>query len=111
MMIDWARLNELKEEIGEDDLADVVTLFLEEADEVVLRLSIAMTDSDLEGQLHFLKGSALNLGLADLAALCQDGERRAAHGQGATVDLAAIMSVYEASKSAFLGSLAKGSAA
>lgn len=110
-MIDWARLDELREEIGEDDLADVVALFLEEADEVVLRLSPAMTDPELEGQLHFLKGSALNLGLADLATLCQDGERKAAHGLGSTVDLPAIMSVYEASKIAFLGSLAKGSAA
>jgi histidine phosphotransfer protein HptB len=110
-MIDWARLNELRDEIGAEDLADVVTLFLEEADEVVLRLSSDMADSELEGQLHFLKGSALNLGLADLAGLCQDGERRAAHGQGAGVDLAAIKSVYDASKAAFLGALAKGTAA
>jgi histidine phosphotransfer protein HptB len=110
-MIDWARLHELRDEIGEDDLADVVALFLDEADEVVLRLSPAMPDPELEGQLHFLKGSALNLGLADLAGLCQDGERRAAQGQGAAVDLDAIRSVYEASKTAFMGALTKGTAA
>jgi histidine phosphotransfer protein HptB len=110
-MIDWARLNELRDEIGEEDLADVVTLFLEEADEVVLKLSPAMADAELESQLHFLKGSALNLGLSDLANLCQDGERKAAQGQGNAIDLAAIKSVYEASKLTFLGALAKGNAA
>jgi HPt (histidine-containing phosphotransfer) domain-containing protein len=110
-MIDWSRLQELRDEIGEDDLADVVTLFLEEADEVIAGLSSTMADSELEGQLHFLKGSALNLGLADLARLCQDGERRAAQGQAAPIDLGAIKSVYEASKTTFLGALAKGTAA
>ena len=34
-MIAWDRLNELRAEIGDDDLADVVAMFLEEADEVV----------------------------------------------------------------------------
>jgi HPt (histidine-containing phosphotransfer) domain-containing protein len=111
VMIDWTRLNELRDEIGEDDLADVVTLFLDEADDVVLRLSSRMSDEEMESQLHFLKGSALNLGLAGLAGLCQDGERKAEQGQGATIDLDAIKSVYEASKIAFLGALAKGSAA
>lgn len=110
-MIDWTRLNELRDEIGEDDLADVVTLFLEEADDVVLRLSSSMSDDEMESQLHFLKGSALNLGLADLAGLCQDGERKAEQGMGAMVDLGAIKSVYEASKIAFLGAMTKGSAA
>ena len=28
--MDWTRINELREEIGEEDLADVLALFLEE---------------------------------------------------------------------------------
>ena len=110
-MIDWSRLNELRSEIGEDDLAEVVSLFLEEADEVVSRIASLQTDADLESQLHFLKGSALNLGLSDLAAMCQDGERAAAQNRGSSVDRGRISATYLASKAAFLGALAKGSAA
>lgn len=110
-MIDWSRLAELREEIGADDLADVVALFLDEADEVVAGISGGLPDSGLEGQLHFLKGSALNLGLSDLAAICQEGERQSAQGLGATVDRAAIVSIYQTSKTAFLGALDQSSAA
>lgn len=110
-MIDWGRLAELRSEIGDEDLADVVTLFLEEADDVVGRIVGGLSDSEMESQLHFLKGSALNLGLKDLSALCQDGERQAGQGNGAAVDANRIVAVYQASKAAFLGALAKGDAA
>lgn len=111
-MIEWSRLAELRAEIGADDLADVAELFLEEADEVVGRIAGGLPDDRLEADLHFLKGSALNLGLRALAALCQEGERRAAQHDGASVDLGRIVDVYEASKAAFLGALAdKGNAA
>lgn len=110
-MIDWTRLNDLRAEIGEEDLAEVVSLFLEEADEVVASIAALETDEELEAQLHFLKGSALNLGLSDLAGLCQEGERAAAQGHGATVDRNRICTTYAASKSAFLGALTKGTAA
>jgi histidine phosphotransfer protein HptB len=110
-MIDWTRLNELRSEIGDEDLADVVEMFLEEADGVVIHISGGLSSAEMESQLHFLKGSALNLGLSDLAALCQDGERQAAQGNGAAVNPTRIVAVYQASKSAFLGALAKGNAA
>ena len=89
----------------------MVALFLDEADEVVGRVAAGLSDAELESQLHFLKGSALNLGLSALAGLCQEGERMAGQGNGAGVDTARILSVYEASKVAFLGALAKGDAA
>ncbi len=47
-------------------------------------------DPTLEAELHFLKGSALNLGFADLAALCQDGEKRRGIGRS-SVDLDAVL--------------------
>ena len=109
-MIEWDRLAELRAEIGGDDLANVVAIFLEEADGVVERISHDIADTALEAELHFLKGSALNLGLRELALLCQEGERLAGQGSGASVDLPRIDSVYQASKSAILGALAKGAA-
>lgn len=99
-MIDWARVSELRDEIGSEDFAEVVTLFLEEADEVVLRLPACSDAKSLESALHFLKGSALNLGFETLAQLCQEGERLAATGS-VEIDRAAVAAEYEASKTAF----------
>lgn len=96
-MIAWDRVNELRSEIGDDDFAEVVVMFLEEADEVIGRISVAAGAKVLESDLHFLKGAALNLGFAEFAALCQDGERRAAGGD-TNVDLDRVCSSYQASK-------------
>lgn len=103
-MIDWQRVEDLKQEIGAEDFGEVVALFLEEADEVVARLLTAKTAKALENDLHFLKGSALNLGFTDLAQICQLGERRAAAG-GTDIDVAEVQSVYATSRTAFLGKL------
>jgi histidine phosphotransfer protein HptB len=111
VMIDWKRVEELREEIGDDDFVEVAGMFLEEADQTIMTLEGGLAPEDVEGQLHFLKGSALNLGLCDLAAVCQDGERRAATGDGALVDLGQIAVVYRASRAALLGGLAKEAAA
>jgi HPt (histidine-containing phosphotransfer) domain-containing protein len=110
-MIDWDRLNELRDEIGAEDLADVVSVFLEEADEVMAQVLAGIPAARMEAQLHFLKGSALNLGLRDFADLCQEGEKRAAAGAETPVDLKRLATVYDASKTAFLGAMASGNAA
>lgn len=103
-MIDWARIEDLKQEIGAEDFGDVVALFLEEADEVVARLPKSITAKSLESDLHFLKGSALNIGFTDLAQICQMGERRAAMGE---TDIAVdeVQMVYAKSRTVFLGKL------
>ena len=108
MKIDWERVTELRDEIGADGFGEVVALFLEEADEVMARITTAHGAKAVEADLHFLKGAALNLGFQDFAALCQEGERRAAAGDGG-VDLAAVRASYLAAKTALadgMGSLA-----
>lgn len=110
-MIDWKRVEELREEIGDDGFSEVADMFLDEADQAVRTLIAGLPPDEVEGQLHFLKGSALNLGLSDLAAICQDGERKAAAGLGATVDTAQVATVYHASRQQLLGRLATGTAA
>lgn len=104
-MIDWARVGDLRAEIGAEDFAEVIELFLEEADEVITRLPGPSDPGGLGKSLHFLKGSALNLGFSDLAALCQDGERMAATGAAAKVDPGHVATVYRASKQEFLAGL------
>ncbi len=104
-MIEWARVNELRDEFGEEDFREVVDLFLEEVEDVIHRLRSAPKEDRLEDDLHFLKGSALNLGFRSLSRLCQDGERESAEGRAACVDLRPIVDSYEASKRQFVEGL------
>ena len=101
-MIDWDRVDDLREEIGEEDFGEVVELFLEEVEEVVERLTNAPVVSALEEDMHFLKGSALNLGFASFASLCEKGEAAAREGQGDTIDLPTVISAFQTTKGEFL---------
>ena len=104
-MIDWERVQQLRGEVGADDFDEVVELFLEEVDEIVDRLRTCATPEDLESDLHFLKGSALNLGFADFSGLCQVGEEMSANGQAGDVDLVSILNCYDASRAMFLNDM------
>ena len=101
-MIDWTRVRELKDEIGEEDFGEVAEMFIAEVEEVIDRLKTAPDPARFEEDLHFIKSSALNLGFSDLSALCQAGERQAATGDANGVDLAPVFASYAASKAAFL---------
>jgi HPt (histidine-containing phosphotransfer) domain-containing protein len=103
-MIDWMRVDELRHEIGDDGFAEVVDLFLDEVEEVVERLPASAALGRLEGDLHFLKGSAWNLGFAGFGTLCQAGEKRAA--AGGEVDIGPILAGYAQSKAEFMAGLA-----
>lgn len=100
-MIDWGRVETLFEEIGGEDFHEVVQIFLEESDSVIARLESAPDPARYEEDLHFLKGSALNLGFSDLAALCQVGERQAAAGSAEHIEIGPILRCYRDSVEAF----------
>lgn len=100
-MIDWDRVETLRQEIGTADFAEVVALFLEESDEVAARL----TDGpSLRADLHFLKGSALNLGFRALSLRCGQGEDALRDASG-SVDPAPIVALYHESRRAFVQAL------
>ena len=101
-MIDWDRVSELRSEIGDDGFDEVVELFLDEVEEVVMRLGSKPDPARYEEELHFLKGSAWNLGFADFGALCQDGERKAGAGRQAEIDIQAVLDCYGKSKQQFM---------
>lgn len=105
-MINWERVEELRDEIGVEDFDEVVDLFLDEVEEVIERLNTTPELSQLEADLHFLKGSALNLGFETFSQLCQAGEAASAAGQAATVDVPAILAAFANSKVAFQTKLA-----
>jgi HPt (histidine-containing phosphotransfer) domain-containing protein len=100
-MLDWDRIRELREEIGEEDYAEVVELFFEEVESAVERLGQPGTIEQRESDLHFLKGSALNLGFAKLGALCEAGEHKAAQGVIDEHEIADVISAYSESREAF----------
>lgn len=104
-MIDWQRVDELRDEVGAEDFAEVVEIFLEEVDEVAARLRQSPAPRTYESELHFLKGSALNLGFAALGSLCGTAEKLAAGGREQEVDIAPVLSCYEASRAEFLARL------
>lgn len=101
-MVNWDRISELREEVGEDDLEEVVSLFFEEVEEVLATLDIA-APTELPGHLHFLKGSALNIGFAAVSNRCQAEEARLKENPEAACDIKGIQADYSASKSELAG--------
>lgn len=106
-MIDWTRVTELREEIGEEDFSEVVSLFLEEAESAISRI-VASGLSASADDYHSLKGSALNLGFRALAAACAEAERRAAAGDHP--DPAGIVSGFDAARTGLLRGLSDAAA-
>lgn len=111
IMIEWSRVNELRDEVGADDFQEVVDLFLEEVDSVIERLKTDMQVATLEADLHFLKGSALSLGFARFSDLCASGEQKAASQHPESVDLPEVFDAFEQSKAQFLAELSTKTAA
>lgn len=102
-MIDWDRVATLRSEIGASDFDEVAFLFLGEAEEVIARLGEGNLMTPLVDEIHALKGSALNLGFSDLAAMLQDKERRVARGEA--INTGRIIDCYTASRAAFVEGL------
>ena len=65
------------------------------------RMIAAPNLETLEEDMHFLKGSALNLGFAHFSNLCQAGETAAKNGQAEKICLDDVFESYAASKSIF----------
>lgn len=103
LLIDWKKVGELRSDVGPDDFDMVVELFLEEVEETISQLGAE--SRSVESDLHFLKGSALNLGFSQFSDLCQSGESAAAAGDAACVDLDAVKTSFAASKEVFLNEL------
>lgn len=101
-MVNWDRLSELREEVGEDDLAEVVTIFCEEVEEVLAILDVAAV-AEIPNHLHFLKGSALNIGFKTLTERCQREEAKLKKDPNATLDILGIRSDYISSKAELEG--------
>ena len=77
-MIDQARLQELEDDFGAEDLGELIEVFLAETWEGLDTLASLIQDCDptaLREQLHFLKGCALNVGASAFAERCHRHEK------------------------------------
>ena len=100
-MIDWNRIAELRDEVGAEDFEEVLDLFMSEVEDCLAQLDGTASAQKLEEDMHFLKGSALNLGFRAFAELCQNGETASAQGNTDAVDVAHVQTLFTASKSEF----------
>lgn len=100
-MIDWDRISGLRDEVGSDDFAEVIELFLEEVEEVILRLERSPEPSTFEADFHFLKGSALNLGFSAFSELCQAYESAASQGMFELIEVPVAVQSYRDSRAEF----------
>lgn len=99
-MIDWIRIRQLRSEIGEDGFAEVLDIFLDEVAETLTDLVNLPEGPDRLARLHFLKGSALNLGFQELANLC-----RTAEADQSAVSPQQIVAAFDAAKDSLMEGL------
>lgn len=104
--MDWDRIRDLRADVGEDDLGGIIALFLEETDAVVAQLAAYRSAGELRSDLHFLKGSALNIGMASFAQACQAAEEQLSCDNG-SVDIDLILGLYVQSREALVSGLTK----
>lgn len=105
-MIDWARVAQLRKDIGEDDFDEVIDIFVDEVEGIIDRLREATSRDQLAAELHCLKGSAANLGFSAFAQICAAGEARMRGADGGDLDLGQVLQSYQASKASFLDGIA-----
>jgi HPt (histidine-containing phosphotransfer) domain-containing protein len=100
-MINWTRVAELRDEIGPEDFSEVAELFLMEVEDTLSRLILAESDpTTMQELMHFLKGSALNLGFSKLSDTCSAAEMEASEGK-ITLDIPQLKSLYSQSRRLF----------
>ena len=104
-MIDWAQINTLRDDVGKEEFAEIIDIFIEEVESVFERLRTTPDLKNLGDDLHFLKGSAMNLGFESFSRLCQDGENLSAQGEADTLDVGSVLACYASSKAVFLNDL------
>lgn len=103
-MINKDRVAELRDEVGPDDLEEVVLMFCEEVEETLNRIS-RTEEHSVEEELHFLKGSALNIGLTEVGKLCQEAEVELRHNPAAQPDIKSISEAFRSSRTKLISEL------
>jgi len=78
--VDWDRMTSLRDDIGAEDFADILLMFVAEISEKLDGLT-ANDAAATEADFHFLRGSAANLGFAAMIIACERAEQACRTGQ------------------------------
>lgn len=105
-MLDWTHINTLRQEVGEDGFQEIVDLFFAEVQEVFDRVR---KDGATHTDMHFLKGSAANLGFVEFSKACQIAEH-ALLAQHENVDIQPVFDSFTTSCDLFAKGLKTPSA-
>jgi HPt (histidine-containing phosphotransfer) domain-containing protein len=68
-MIDTIRIQELRSEIGDEDLAFIVSVYIDEARATLDQVASGLSHDEYARAVHFLRSGALNIGLRGIATL------------------------------------------
>lgn len=101
LMIDWNRIEELRRDFGEEDFVEIVDEFFDEVQEKLASLD-NVSGEELANDLHFLKGSAANLGFQALWLACGLAEQ-----EPSSERTDEIRKLFEVSKAEFFQRLGK----
>lgn len=104
-MIRWERYEELRQEVGDEDLAEIVDLFLSELEETIAAIMSTPAAGLTADAFHSLKGSCLNIGFDGLANLCAVAETAILRGEAGGIDRDMLAETYSASRSGFMNRL------
>lgn len=104
-MIDWQQVRQLQEDVGAEEMSEVVGLFLCEVDAAIETLQydyINMSAIDRSASFHFLKGCASNLGFKEFGDQCSKGEEITKTGAEPQFQISDLALLYTNSKEQFL---------
>lgn len=103
-MIDQNRLSELRNDIGDDSIAEIIQLFCDEIEQAFAQLDSTDRNTAAEA-LHFIKGSALNIGLVQVGQLCERAEAQLLNESHFNVSATDIKRAYSAARKFLMDSL------
>lgn len=109
-MIDWQQARQLQDDVGKDEMAEVVDLFLSEVDEAIGLLQDeyeSMEAKNKSAAFHFLKGCASNLGFREFGDQCSQGEAAINAGGKPAFQIPDLVMTYTESKQLFMGEYQK----
>lgn len=99
-MIDWKRVREMRDDVGDAEFRPILELFLDEIETVVFRLPGNAQDQ-MAADFHFLTGCARSLGFRRFSQLCEGMEAMADRQHIPQHCIDDALSVYSESKLQF----------
>lgn len=104
-MLNWTTIKKLHHDIDPEDFDEIVDIFLGEMETEIQALRKDDCTDTIGCRLHFLKGSALNMGFETFSKLCTVGEQGLATPSTSGIDTFEIEECYKKSKTQFLRQL------